>query len=187
MIGELPRALEVSGRMYPIRTDYRDMLRILTAFGDPELEEDEKVYICLFILYRDFDAMPQADYEAAFKAAVRFIDHGTEHENADKPPPQVMDWEQDESILFPAINKAAGREVRTARYIHWWTFLGYYMEIGDGVFSTVLHLRTKKAQGKKLEKWEQEYWNAHKELCKLQPKRSAEEQAEIDRLNAMLG
>lgn len=184
MIGELPHSLEVNGRMYAIRTDFRDVLKILCAFSDPELENGEKLYICLLILYREFERIPEDDYEAAFKAAMSFIDNGANDE--EKKSPRVMDWEQDESILFPAINKVAGREVRSCKYIHWWTFVGYYMEISEGVFSNVINLRMKKAKGKKLEKWEQEFWSANKSTCVLAPKLTAEEQAAKDRLNALI-
>ena len=99
-----------------------------------------------------------------------------------------MDWEQDENIIFPAINKVAGIETRTATYLHWWTFTGYFMEIPpDGVFAHVMSLRNKKAKHKQLDKWEREYWNANKALCVLKPKLTAEEQEAKDRLNAMLG
>ena len=89
--------------------------------------------------------------------------------------------------MFPAVNKAAGFETRSAEYIHWWTFLGYYMEISDGIFSNVLNLRLKKAKGKKLEKWEREYWQSNKELCVLKPNLSADEQKQRDELNKLLG
>lgn len=185
MIGELPKSVEVNGVDYSIRSDFRDVLKIVTAFGDPELEDKEKVYIALFILFEDFEDIPQEDYEAAFKAAMAFIDHGVRDDGETKSY-RVMDWEQDESIMFPAINKVAGFETRNAEYVHWWTFMGYYMEISEGIFSSVLNLRMKKAKGKKLEKWEREYWNANKAVCVLKPKLTAEEQAEKDRLNALL-
>ena len=184
MIGELPKSLTVNGIDYPIRTDFRDVLKIVCAFNDPELEPEEKVYVCLFILYEDFDKIAQPDYEQAFKAALDFIDYGMKD---DKKSPRVMDWEQDENLMFPAVNKVAGFETRTADYIHWWTFMGYYMEISEGVFSTILSMRMKKSKHKKLEKWEQEYWNSNKAICVLQPKLTAEEQAAKDRLNEMLG
>ena len=184
MIGELPRSLTVNGVEYAIRTDFRDVLKIVCAFNDPELEPEEKIYICLFILYEDFDSLSQSDYEQAFKAALSFIDFGMKD---DKKSPRVMDWEQDENIMFPALNKVAGFETRTAEYIHWWTFMGYYMEISEGVFSTILSMRMKKSKHKKLEKWEQDYWNSNKSICVLKPKLTAEEQAARDRLNEMLG
>ena len=167
MIGELPRSLEVNGKRYKIRTDFRDVLKILAAFNDPELEDSEKVFVCLTILYRDFDRMRKEDFEAAFSAAVKFIDCGDERETKKRKSPRTMDWEQDASLLFPAVNKVAGREVRSMKYVHWWTFMGWFMEIGDGVYASVLSLRQKKARGKKLEKWEREYWKENRDICEL--------------------
>ena len=186
MIGTLPRSVEINGEEYSIRTDFRDVLNILCAFNDPDLEDSEKIYVCLFVLYEDFESIPEEDYEAAFKAAIGFIDHGSGSGDKKKPH-RLMDWEQDEGIMFPALNKVAGFETRAAKYLHWWTFMGYFMEISDGVFSQVLSMRSKKANHKKLEKWEQEYWNANKDICVLATKLTAEEQEAKDRLNAMLG
>ena len=185
MIGELPKSLSVNNVEYDIRSDFRDILKIVCAFNDPELENEEKIYVCLCILYEGFDSIPKSDYEAAFKAALDFIDAGAKSDN--KKSPRTMDWEQDENIMFPALNKVAGFETRTAEYVHWWTFMGYFMEISEGVFSHVLSLRGKKAKNKKLEKWEREYWQANKDICVLKPKLTAEEQEAKDRLNAMLG
>ncbi len=189
MIGELPRTVYVNGVEYAVRTDFRDILKIVTAFSDPDLEDNEKVYVCLFIFYEDFDTIPRRDYEAAFRAAIQFIDHGMDEGGGEDPrkSPRVMDWEQDEAIMFPAINKVAGFETRSAEYVHWWTFMGYYMEISEGVFSNVLSIRLKKAKGKKLEKWERDFWNTNKGICALKTKLSQEEQQEKDRLNALLG
>lgn len=185
MIGQLPQSVTVNGSEYAVRTDYRDILRILEAYNDPNLEDREKVYICLVIFYEDFiDVMPESDYEEALIQAIRFIDMG-EPDGGKKRNPKTMDWEQDEGILFPAINKVAGREVRAMDYLHWWTFMGYFMEISDGVFSQVMSLRMKKAKGKKLEKHEREFWNANKSMCVLRKKISEQQKDEIDRLRAM--
>lgn len=185
MVGELPRSISVNGTDYEIRTDFRDIINIITAFNDPELEDEEKVYACLFILYIDFDEIPKGDYEAAYRAALAFIDYGIG--DNEKHHPRTIDWEQDEKILFPDINKVAGYETRTAEYVHWWTFVGFFLAVKDGLSSTVINLRSKKAKGKKLEKHEREFWNANKGICVLKEKLTEEEQAEKDRLNALLG
>lgn len=184
MIFELPTTLEVNGKKWKIRTDYRDILTVLLAFDDPEMGDSEKLYVCLKAVYEDFDTMPPSDYKAAFEAALTFIDHdsGDKHHG-----PRTMDWEQDANILFPAINSVAGYEVREAEYIHWWTFLGMFMQIGEGVYSTVLSLRQKKARGKKLEKWEREWWQNNIKICRLQPKETEEDRKEKERLKAILG
>ena len=149
MIFDLPTSLEVNGRAWVINTDFRDVLRTLTAFEDPNLTDAEKAYICLHNTYPDLGDIPKDDIQAAFDAAVAFIDHGSRD---DGPSPRTMDWTQDAGLIFPAVNRSAGFEVRSAEYIHWWTFLGYFMEIKDSVYATVLNLRGKRARGKKLEK-----------------------------------
>ena len=186
MIGQLPKSVEVHGEEYALRTDFRDVLKVLCAFNDPDLERSEKVFVCLVIMYPSFveNGIPKEDFDEAFSRAVEFINGGY---GKSKNHPGLMDWEQDASIMFPAINKVAGFEIRTCEYLHWWTFLGYFMEITDGVFSHVMALRMKRAKGKKLEKWELEFWNANKDLCTLKTKLSEEEQAEKDQLNALLG
>lgn len=184
MIGRLPKELEVNGILRPIRTDFRDILTILEAFEDPELEDEEKVYVCLHNLYIDFKDIPKADYTDAWKQASFFISGG--QEPSDKPNPKVMDWEQDERLLFPAINKVAGFETRAADYIHWWTFMGYYMEINEGIFSQIVSIRTKKAKGKKLEKYELEFWRNNQDICRLKTKMSEKEKQQKNDILAWL-
>ena len=112
------------------------------------------------------------------------IDHG---QRADGPSPRTMDWEQDAGLIFSAVNRAAGFEVRSAKYIHWWTFVGYFMEIKDSTYATVLGLRGKRARGKKLEKGEQEFWNQNRGICELKKRYTEEELEEQERLKAILG
>lgn len=183
MFGELPKQLEVAGVYRNIRTNYRDIINILIMFEDPDLTKEEKVWDCLDILFYGIDNIPQKDYDAAFQAALKFIDHGIDSNSSSSP--RLMDWEKDEPILIPAINKSAGFDVTSVKYIHWWTFMGYYMEIGESVFAQVINIRSKKKKGKKLEKYEEEFYKQNKALIKLPVKRSKEEQAKYERLNAL--
>lgn len=173
----MPESLDVAGNTYDIRTDYRDILRILLAFEDPDLENIDKMNACLYILYVDVDTIPPEHIAAAYEAAVRFIDNGQE---PDGKNPRSMDWQQDAPLLFPAINKVAGCEVRQLNYLHWWTFTGYFMEIRDSIFSSVLSLRQKRNRGKKLEKQELDFWKQNKKICVLKQRESeAEKSAKI--------
>lgn len=186
MIGVLPKSLKVGGIQYPIETDYRNIMVFLAACSDPEFSPKERMEILMRRLYRDgLDKISKDHMEEAILRAKWFVDCGQE-EDGKKSTKKVMDWEQDEAILFPAINKIAGMETRAAPYIHWWTFSGYFMEIEEGTFSTVLGIRQKKAKGKKLEKWEQEFYRNNKKLCDVRSRYTAEEQAEIDYWNRLL-
>lgn len=185
MIFDLPVALEFGGREWPINTDFRDILTILEAFDDTELSDNEKAYICLHNLYVDFEEIPQSEMQTAYEKAVEFIDAGSEKK---KNPRKTMDWKQDAPLIFPAVNHVAGYEVRSVEYLHWWTFMGFFMEIHDSVYSNVLSLRQKKwVHGKKLEKWEQEYWRNNKEICELKRPETEDDKAKKAELEAILG
>lgn len=186
MIYDLPTSLEFGGREWPINTDFRVILSILTAFEDVELTDAEKGYVCLYNLYVDYDDIPHNLMQAAYDAAIEFIDHG--HPDDNKPSRKTMDWVQDAPLIFPAVNHVAGFEVRSANYIHWWTFMGYFMEIKDSTYSTVLSLRQKKwVHHKKLEKYEQEYWKNNRAICELKRKETEDDKAEKAKYEAILG
>lgn len=169
----LPTTLCVGGEEWKIRTDFHAILDILKYFNDPDYEPDEKWEVCLTILYEDYDNMPYALKEEAAKKAIDFIDMGIKDDGRKRPC--LMDWEQDAPVLIPAINRVLGKEVRTPEYLHWWTFLGAYMEIGESLFSEVLNIRQKKSKGKKLEKYEQEFYRENRGLIDLQKKYTEEE------------
>lgn len=182
MIGQLPKSLIIDGKPHEINSDFRAALLIFQAYNDNELNELEKSIVCLRCLYKE---VPENKAEA-LKQAVWFLDGG----DAPKPeqaPRKMMDWEQDESIIFPAVNKVAGFETRTAEYLHWWTFLGLFNEIGEGLYSTVMHIRSKQSRGKPLDKWEKEFYSSHKELVDLRQKLTPEEQAELEFIKNLVG
>lgn len=186
MIGQLPRSLMVDGVEYPIETDYRNILVFLACCNDPDYSPEERLHILLKRLFRDgFEMIPRGNMEEAAIKAKWFVDCGREDDDK-KPPRKLIDWEQDESIIFPALNKVAGTEVRAVPYIHWWTFMGYFMEIEEGTFSTILGIRQKKLKGRNLEKWEQEFYRNNRKLCDLRKRYTEEEQAEIDYWNKLL-
>ena len=180
----LPTSLTVGGEEWTIRSDFRAILDILKYFSDPEYDLDEKWEICLDIMYEDFERMPQALKSEAAKVAVEFIDMGIKDDGRRKP--HTMDWEHDAPVIIPSVNKVLGKEIRALEYLHWWTFLGAYMEIGESLFSQILNIRQKKAKGKKLEKWEQEFYRENKDLIDLKVKVERSEE-EKDELRALFG
>ena len=180
----LPSSVEVNGKTYTVATDYRDILEIIGYLTDENAAGWERLYLSLGLFYDDFSNLPESDYKEAYDQMSLFISCG-EEENG-KPPVKLIDWEQDENIIVADINKVAGCEVRAIPYLHWWTFVGYFRGIGEGQLSTIVGIRSKLKRGKKLEKWERDYYNEHKKAVDLRRKYTAEEKAEMDRLKEML-
>lgn len=183
MIGFLPKTLDIGNKEYAINSDFRVALTIFEAYSDTELNDYEKFCICIKCLFTE--DIPRNHTEEALKKAAWFLDGG-DMPKPEQSPRKIMDWEYDQSIIFPAVNKVAGCETRTAEYIHWWTFLGYFNEIGEGLYSQVMNIRIKKANGKKLEKWEQEFYRKHKALIDIKEKLTPEEQEELEFINSIV-
>lgn len=165
----LPESLQVQGVDMPIRTDYRAVLDVIRALNDAELDGADRAYVALAILYRDLDLINVDNAAEAFEAAMWFVSGGETDDNDDRGNKDVrlMDWEQDFPLIVAPINKAAGCEVRAVPYMHWWTFLAYYREIGECAFSTIVSIRQKKKKHKKMEKWEEEFYRENRSRIDL--------------------
>lgn len=189
MLGELPNHLRVNNVDYEIRSDFRIGLLILQAFQDPDLTKEEAGVVMLQCLYKDFETIPTEDLEEAYKQAVWFLNCGEYEENAKyvSPTRKLYDFEQDAQIIFSSINKVAGYEVRAVDYLHFWTFIGYFNEIGQGTFSTVISIRDKKRHKKKLESWELKFYRENKHMVELKHRYTKEELEELKELEDLLG
>ena len=152
---ELPKTAEINGEVFNIRTDYRVILDILSVLNDPELNEQEKATCCIIIFYIEHEKIK--DYQQALDIMMLFI-NGNQEDVKSTTNIQLMDWEQDINLIIPPINKNMNKDIRELEYLHWWTFLGAYMEIGECTFSTFVCIRDKKAHNKKLEKYEEKIY-----------------------------
>ena len=85
------------------------------------------------------------------------------------------------------MNRLFSRQSMQLKYMHWWTFLGYFMEIREGVFATVVRIRTKKLEGKTLDKWEKEFYQKNKKICDLIVEKTEQEKQEEQEINNLLG
>lgn len=184
-----PTSLNVGGVDYEIRTDYRTVLDLFTALNDPELQDQSEeltayaqTQCILQIMFPQCDDIPEEHIQEALQKVSEFIDMGIRDE---RKKPKTMDWEQDAPIIIPAVNKVLNMEIRAQKYIHWWTFLGAYMEIGESLYSTVIDIRQKKQKHKKLEKWEEEFYRENKSLVDLKEKYTEEELAEQERFKRL--
>lgn len=186
MIGQLPKTLKIGGSTYNLRTDYRNIFRILEAYEDADLSNTEKAVICVKRLYVEDIPIIDKNFAEAYNKACWFIDGGDTYKSAKVENIRLVDYEQDEIPLFAAINDVAKTEVRALEYLHWWTFLSYYISIKDGLFAQIINIRSKQAHHKKLEKWENDFYKSNKEMVDLKKRYSAEQQAEMDFINNLL-
>lgn len=173
---ELPDSVEVQGITYPIRTDYRCILDILTDLSDPEADGQDRSAALLVGLFPGFDDMPPEHYDDAIKAGMWFINGGGDDTPQPKAP-RMVDFSQDYPLIIAPINRVAGQEVRALDHYHWWSWLANYGEIGDCTFAQVVRIRDHLARGKKLDKQDQEWYRRNRHLVDFKRKYTSADEA----------
>lgn len=181
---DLPTSLTIGGVEREIRSDFRAVLDVLISMNDPDLSEQAKTEVLIKIMYPGWRDIPPEHLGEAARKACEFIDCGQRDDG--KNHPCLIDWEKDSTLIIPAVNKVACTDVRAIPNLHWWTFFGYFMEIGDSTISTVIHIREKKSQGKKLEKWEQEFYKKNKDIIQISGEKRRDEE-ELKALRELFG
>ena len=183
MTWSLPQTTVIGGVEYQLSTDYRDVLEIIGHLNDLENPEWLRWQIAVALFYECVD-FPEEHLQEAMEYLSEFISCG---DSSTTPAPKLLDWEQDAQIIVADVNKVAGVEVRAVPYMHWWTFLAHFRAIGEGQLLTLVSIREKLRTGKKLEKWEQEYYHKNPERVHLKTQFLAEEEAELEELKQLLG
>lgn len=159
---DIPTSITLGDKTFGIRGkgDYRVILDCFKALEDAELTKEERIIAALVIFYSDLDSVYDisklGDINEAIKEMYKFFNCGSENLGV-AVNYKVIDWDLDSQLICSAINNVAGKEVRGVEYLHWWTFMGYYLAIGESPLSTVVSIRSKIAKGKKLEKYESEF------------------------------
>lgn len=163
---ELPKTATINGNEYEIRSDYRAALDVLTILEDSDLSDAERGDFAFTVFYPAYpEDMPREDHEQAAKYLQWFIGGGDL--KGAKPKVKLADWKQDFPLIVNPVNRVLGYEVRGCEYCHWWTFLSAYYEIGDCLFAQVVSIRKKKRSGKRLDKWERDFYRENRDLIDL--------------------
>lgn len=178
----LPRQAVIAGKTYGLHTDFRDILEIFSYLENPDLPEYIRWQVALALFFEE--PLPPEDFSPGAEYFAWFANGG--REDAGTESTRLLDWEKDALLIVADVNKVAGREIREAAYIHWWTFLSWFHGIGEGQLSTVVALRQKLMEGKALSDWEKDYYRHNRALVDLPTKLSREEEEEKARLMARI-
>lgn len=171
---DLPKTVDINGKIYPIRSDYRDILYVIAALNNPDLGisvlGDERAYAAMYIFYPDFDKI--TDHVTAFDKLCWFVDRGNAHSGRNVETP-LYDFERDESLIAPAIGQVLHCRIREIPYLHWWDFVDAFTQVGDGLFAQVVGVRARKFKGK-MTKEDKAFYVQNKELVnRVRPPKKA--------------
>jgi len=146
LVDEQPQSVLIPPTEYPINTDFRACIKIITAFEDNELTPQEKQLILVNNLY----SVVPGDLQAALDRANWFLNGGKEKSNADgtQENHRVYSFSKDANFIYAAFRQTHGIDLTTAQ-LHWWVFLALFMDLGqDTTFCQLTALRKRIKTGR---------------------------------------
>ena len=160
---KFPTKIKVDDTVYEINSDFRNCLKIVMAYEDDELTQEEKNFILLKRLYLQ---MPK-NREKAIEKGILFLDCGKEYKSAEENPRRVYSFKKDYSYIYSAMRQTHDVDLESIDYLHWWKFVFLFMDVDkDCTFSYLVSLRDKKNKGK-LDKEEKKVWGNLREILDL--------------------
>ena len=142
LVSGLPESVRVSGREYPIRTDFRRWILITELLGDSRLPPMRKLELMAKIA--GLTDLPD-DRAALAEALLHFASCGDpipEDAGSSLNQPPVFDFSADGDAIFAAFFQIYHMDL-TAAPLHWWKFLALLRALPpDTEFMSRVALRT---------------------------------------------
>ena len=143
LIDTLPTAVEIDGKEYEINSSFRDCLRIILAWEDPELTSYEKQMIMLQLLY----PQPIENTKTAIDRAIQFLNGGKIYDGEGSDSPRLYSFAKDANLIFAAFRQTHGIDLETTE-MHWWKFLALFMDLGaDTAYCNLVNMRKRVKDG----------------------------------------
>ena len=178
---KFPTKIKVNNKILNINSDFRNCIKIIEAFEDEELLDEEKILILIKRLY--LDEVDSVDLEEAYKKGIKFLDLGEENkdEHINK---RIYAFGKDSNYIYTGIRQSHNIDLNSIDYLHWWNFVYLFLDIGqECMFNQIIYYRKRKNEGK-LTKEEKKIYLSMRKLLDLE---YIEESDEDDEFMKKLG
>lgn len=148
--GRLPDSLFISGIEYPIKTDFRLWIRL------PELDDLRALFIDREpSFYGYFSKGSIAEIVGFYAGGIGQETEPTAEPDAEKHDagPAVVDFREDEAIIYASFLQAYGIDLYEVDYLHWWKFKALVSGIPESTtLGQLMQLRSYDGDDKEMKK-----------------------------------
>lgn len=164
-----------------IRTDYRIGVQIQLCISDPELNDSEKTWTALRLLYGN--GMP--DFRTALDGLAWFLSCGNPSDEKDDGAgePPLYSFEIDAGRIVSGFRKVFGIDISRER-LHWFEFVSMLGDLKDTAFTSVIDIRS--TDPSDVDKKRRAEFVRMKNRFALSSQYTEDEQAEIDEFMVQL-
>lgn len=182
---KLPKTVNIGGKEYPIKTDFRDWIQFENILSDPKESEQEKIK-CLLLLY---STLPPKFIDA-WKSVMWFYsgaEHARENENTadqkQKSRSRIYHYEYDADYIYSAFWAQYGIDLQCAN-LHWWQFKALFKGLDEtNMIVKIMGYRSMDLSQIK-DKEQKRFYRKMKRLYRL-PDMRTEQQREQDMVNSL--
>lgn len=145
---KFPTKIKVNNKILKINSDFRNCIKIIQAFEDDDLFDEEKYLILIKTLY--IDEVDTEDIEEAIIKGIKFLDLGEENnDNDSSASKRLYSFIKDDNYIYTGIRQSHNIDLNSIEYLHWWNFVYLFLDIGqDCMFNQLIYYRQRKNEGK---------------------------------------
>lgn len=178
---KFPTKINVNNKVLRINSDFRNCIKIIEAFEDDDLFDEEKYLILIRRLY--IDEVKEEDLEQAIIKGIKFLDLGEENKNNEENVKRLYSFSKDDSYIYTGIRQSHNIDLNSIEYLHWWNFVYLFLDIGqDCMFNQLVYYRKRKNEGK-LTKDEKKVYISMRKILDLDYEGDDEENEFMRQLN----
>lgn len=188
LASKLPTTVLVNGVEYPIRSNFRTMIKFEQLMQEPEVDDQDKVWMALRLFYPE---IPE-DTEQAVEQLLWFYrcdkkenlyEKKTKRRKA-KRTDRIYDFEHDDDYIYAAFMAQYKLDLQKIEYLHWWKFRAMFNSLNDDTqFVKIMEYRAVELD--KVPKEKRAFYKRMKQLYAL-PLSQDEEQRQNALENALL-
>ena len=144
---KFPTKIKVNNKILNINSDFRNCIKIIEAFEDEDLLDEEKYLILIKRLY--IDEVEDEDLQEAIIKGIKFLDLGEENKNNEENVKRLYSFTKDDNYIYTGIRQSHNIDLNSIEYLHWWNFVYLFLDIGqDCMFNQLVYYRKRKNEGK---------------------------------------
>lgn len=175
---KLPTSVLIHGVEYPIRSNFRTMIKFEELMQDPDVTDQDKVWLALRLFYPEIpDDIEQAVEQLLWfyrcdKRDNLFTKKAKKRKA--KRAARIYDFELDDDYIYAAFMAQYHLDLHKVRYLHWWKFRAMFNSLSDDMqISKIMEYRAVEID--KVPKEKRAFYKRMKMLYALPLSRNEEE------------
>ena len=174
----LPTSVLINGVEYTIRSNFRTMIRLEELLQDPDVDEQDRVWLALRLFYHE---IPE-NMEKAVEQLLWFyrcdkqenLYQKKARKRKVKRTDRIYDFQYDDDYIYAAFMSQYHLDLHEVEYLHWWKFRAMFNSLNDDTqFVKIMEYRAVELD--KVPKEKRAFYKRMKQLYALPLSQSEEE------------